>query len=85
MGALSMMLVKKSVLVLLNPVTSVNDKYLSLHRAGMELIRDVTGGGAFSNTNHLLVLREESSGGQKNKDDANYAKLKGLVRDLNTT
>ena len=49
-GALSTMLVKKSGLGLLNPVMSVNDKYLSYQRARAELIWAVTGVGAFSNT-----------------------------------
>ena len=39
-------------------------------------------GGAFPNADHLLVLREERCDGQKNRDDANDAKLKGLVGDI---
>ena len=42
----------------------------------------MTGGGEFSNADHLLALREESCERQKNRDDANDAKLKGLVGDL---
>ena len=43
------------------------------------------GGGAFSNSGHLLTLRIERRDGQKNQDDVNDANLKGLVRDLDTT
>ena len=49
--------VKKSVLGIMNPVTSVNYKYLSLQRTRTELIQYMTGGGAFSDANHLLALR----------------------------
>ena len=56
-GALSTMLVKKSGLGLLNPVMSVNYKYLSYQRARAELIWAVTGVGAFSNNDQLLALR----------------------------
>ena len=45
----------------------------------------MTGGGSFSNAYHLLVLTEEIRDGQKNWDDVNDAKLKGLVRNLDTT
>ena len=51
------MLVKKSGLGLLNPVMSVNYKYLSYQRARAELIWAVTGVGAFSNNDQLLALR----------------------------
>ena len=44
-GALSTMLINKSGSGLLNPVTSANDKYLSLQRASAEIIQDVMGGG----------------------------------------
>ena len=40
------------------------------------------GGGELSNTNRLLALREERHDGQKNRNDANDAKLKALVGDL---
>ena len=73
--------VKKSGLGLLNPITSVNDKCLSFQRARADLM----GEGAFSNANRLLALREESHDEQKNQDDDNDAKLKGLVRDLYST
>ena len=74
--------VKKYDLGLLNPLTSANKKYLSSQRASTELIRYVTGEGKFSNSNHLLVLREEMRDRQKNWDDTNDARLKGLVGDL---
>ena len=45
----------------------------------------MTGGGDIPRANHLLELREERSGRQKNCDDINYSKIKGLVRDLDTT
>ena len=43
------------------------------------------GVGAFSNTDHLLELREKRRDGRKNWDDAYNFKLNGLVRDLDTT
>ena len=58
-GALSTMLINKSVLGLLNPVTSVKEKYLSSHQESAELVRSVTGVGALSDVDHLLALREE--------------------------
>ena len=48
----------------------------------MEIIRDVAGEEAFSNNDHILVLREERKNEQKNWDDANDAPLKVLVGDL---
>ena len=80
-GALSTMKVKKYGLGILNPVTSVNDKYLSSQRASAELIRGMTGAGEFFNAYHLLFLRKERRDGQKKRDDANDAKLKGLFGD----
>ena len=79
------MKVNKDVLGLLNPVSYANKKYLSLQRASKELIRDVTVGGEFSDAYHLLEPREEKHDGQKNRNDANDAKLKGLVRELSNT
>ena len=64
-GSLSMMPVKKFGLVLQDPVTSSNDKYLSLLRARSELIGVVTGEREFPTTDHLLALREERRDGQK--------------------
>ena len=58
-GTLSTITANKSGLGLQNPVTSANEKYLSLQCASMELIRYVTGEGEFSNTDQLLALREE--------------------------
>ena len=45
----------------------------------MELIWAVTGGGAFSNANHLLYFKEERHDRNKNRDDANDTPLRGLV------
>ena len=64
-GALSMMPVKKSGLGLLNTVTPEKEKYLSSQRRSGELIRAVTGGGAFSNDKQLLEIGEESRDVQK--------------------
>ena len=64
---------------LLNSVTSAKDKYQSSQKSSAEIIQAVTGGGELSNANHLLELREERGDGQKNRDDANDTKLKGLV------
>ena len=57
-GTLSTMLVKKSGLKLLNPLTSANYNYLSLQRARTDLNRYVKKEGAFSNATDLLALRE---------------------------
>ena len=76
-GSLSKILVKKLVLGLLNPVTLAKDKYLISHRSRAEIIQAVIGGGALSNEDHILALREERSDTQKNWDDVNYATLKG--------
>ena len=76
------MTVNKSGLALLNPVMSTNDKYLSSQRESAELIRDVTGGGSLSNTDHLQELRGKRYDVNKNRDDSNDAKLKCLVGDL---
>ena len=65
------MMVKKSRLGLLNPVTSAKEKYLGFQRGSAELIWAVTGRGAFSNANHLLGIGEERGDGQKNQDEAN--------------
>ena len=80
-GALITVLVKKFGLGLKNPVTSTDEKYLSLQSASMELNQDVIGEGCFSTDNHLLELREEIQD-EKIWDDANDSKLKGLVDDL---
>ena len=79
-----MMSVKKAVLGLLNPVTSVNEKYLISQHTITDLILSLMGEGAFSNADHLLALREERRDGQKIRDGVNSAKLKDLVADLNS-
>ena len=77
-----MMTVKKSGLVILNPVTPANKKCLSSQRESAELIWAVTGGGTFSNADHLLALREERRDGHKTRDDDRNTKIKDLVVDL---
>ena len=77
-----MMSVKISGLVLQNPVTLADEKYLSLQHAITELIRVVTREGAFSTTNHLLALREDMTDRQKRWDAVNNSKVKGLVNDI---
>ena len=84
-GALSTMPVNKSGLGLLNPVTSSQYKYLSSLWGSAELARAVTGGGAFSNADHLRTLSEERCDGKKDRDFAHKYRLKGLVRDLKGT
>ena len=51
----------------------------------MELIRDRTGEGAFSNAEHLRTIIEEGLNGKKYWDAAYKTKIKGLVRDLKGT
>ena len=58
-GALSTMLVKKFGLVLLNTMTSAHEKYLIYQQGRAEPVRYLTGGGAFSNADHLCTLSEE--------------------------
>ena len=84
-GTLSMMPFKMARLGLLNPLTSVNEIYLSYHQRSAELIRVVMGGGEFSNANHLRTLGEEICDGQKDWEIANKTKLKGLVQELEGT
>ena len=66
-------MVKKDRLGFLNPVTSSKVKYSSSQQASAELIWDVTGGGPFSNEDHLLALREERGDWHKNRNDTNDA------------
>ena len=74
--------VKKSGLGLLNPVTSAQDKYLISQRGSAELVRAVTGGGAFSNADHRRTISEERCDRKKDRDDSYETKIKGLVRYL---
>ena len=78
-------MVKKDRLGLLNPVTSAKVKYPSSQQASAELIWDVTGGGAFSNEDHLLALREERGDWHKNRNYTNDATLNSLVGYLKGT
>ena len=84
-GALSTMLVMKYGMGLLNPVTSAQEKYLTYQRGSAELIWAVTGGGEFSNANHLRTLGEERRDGDKDQEYAYKNKLKSLVRNLKVT
>ena len=84
-GDLSTMPVRKSGLGLLNPVTAYQEKYLSSTRGSAELIRAVTGGGEFSNANHLRTLSEEKRDGEETRDVAYKSRLKGLVSNIKGT
>ena len=46
------------------------------------MVGAVTGERAFSTANSLLALREEILDGLKSRDDTNKAKLKGIVKYL---
>ena len=81
-GALSMMPVNKAALGLLNPVRSAQENYLSSTRGRAELIWAVTGGGEFSNANHLRTLSDEQRDRKKDYDVTYESRLKGLVSDL---
>ena len=84
-GALSKILVKKSRLGVLNPLTSSQEKYLSYMWGSADLIRSVTGGGAFSNVDHLQTLSEKRRDRKKYRDVACKSILKGLVSNLKGT
>ena len=56
-GSLSTMPVKKYGLLILNPVTTAKENYLSSQQVSAELIRAVTGVVKFYNAYHLLALR----------------------------
>ena len=77
--------VKKSGLRLLNPVTSSQEKYLIYTRGSPELVQAVTGGGSFSNSDHLQTLSEEWLDGEEYRDVLHESRLKGLVSDLQGT
>ena len=70
---------KVAGLGLLNPLTSEKEKYLSSQQGSKELIRDVKGGVAFSNTNHIRTIGEERRDKHKHREVLNKKKLKGLV------
>ena len=84
-GSLSTMPDKKAGLGILNPVTSAQEKYLGSTRGSVELVRAVTGGGEFSNANHLWTISEERRDGKKAWDIAYKSRLKVLVSDLQGT
>ena len=72
---LNSMSVKKPSLGLQDPVASSNKKYLFLIRVISEPIGSEKGDRAFSTSDHLLPLREESRNGQQIWDNANDAKI----------
>ena len=84
-GTLSIMLVKKSGLGFLNPVTSEQEKYLSPQQGSAELFPAMTRKGAFSNAEHLRTLSEEQRDGKKDRDVVYKSKSKGLVSNLKGT
>ena len=84
-GALSTMPVKKAGLGLMNSVTSAQEKYLSSTRGISDLVQAVTGGGAFSNADHLRILSEDQRDSNKDRDFAQKSRLKGLVCNLKGT
>ena len=61
---------------------SAKEKYLSSQKGSAELIRDVEGGGVFSNDDHLWMLGEERHDGKKDREAVYKTKLKGLVHNL---
>ena len=77
--------VNKSVLCLLNLVTSEQDNHLSSTRGSTELVRAMTGGISFSNADHIRTLSEEQRDRKKYRDVAHKSRLKVLVCDLKGT
>ena len=80
-----MMPVRKSRLRILNIVMSSQEKYLSSMQGRAGLIRAVTGGGGFSNADHLRTLSQERRDGKESWEVAYESILKGLVSDLKGT
>ena len=70
---------------LLNPVASEQEKSLRSTRGSSELAWAVTGGGAFSNADHLRNLSEEQHDGKKDREIVYEYRLKGLVRNIKGT
>ena len=75
-GSISTIPVKKSGLVLLNPVTSAQENYLRSTQGSVELVRAVTGGGGFSVSYHLQTLSEERRDGKISWDIAYESRLR---------
>ena len=82
---LSTMTVKKAGLGIINTVMSAQEKYLNSHQGSSELVQAMTGGGSFSNSDHLRTLSEEICDGKKDWDAAYKNKIKSLVRELKGT
>ena len=74
-GTLSKIPVKKSGLILKNPVMSDNEKCLSSRRACSELIKVMNRKRKFTTSNHPQAVKEEMSDGRKTQDDVNDTKL----------
>ena len=71
--------VKKSGMGLQIPVTSAADKYKGLLREIYEMIGAVMGKRVFLTADHLWAVKEERRDRKKYRDDANDAKLSGIV------
>ena len=84
-GDIFTMPVRKNILGLLNTVTSSQVKHLSSTRGSTEQTRAVTGGGGFSNADHLWTLNEERRDGKEYWDVAYESILKSLVSDIKGT
>ena len=84
-GSVIMMPVRKAGLGLLNPVTSSQNNHLSSTRGSTKLVWVVTGGGGFSNADHLRTLSEERRDGKKAQDVAYKSRLKCLVSNIHGT
>ena len=78
-GGLIKFPVNKLGLGLQNPVTSSENKYTSLLHESCDLIDAVTGKRDFSTADHIRDFKEEQQD-EKNWDDANDAKLWGIIR-----
>ena len=59
-----------------------HEKYLSSQRGSVELVWAVTGGGVFSNVDHLQTLIEEIHDGNEERGATYETKIKGLVINL---
>ena len=77
--------VKRSGPGLLNPVTPSQENYLRSTQGSTELVWSVTGGGEFSNADHLRTLIEERRDGKKERDVAYEYIFKVLASNLKGT
>ena len=74
-GTLSKMLFKKYGIGQQDPVTSSNEKYLSLLCVSIKMIGGIIGASEFSTANRLQAVKEEKCGGKKTWDCVNDSKL----------